>query len=51
MPRSQAEFAAFFTGLDLVDPGVVPILAWRPDRGASQDPRAAAIYAAMGRKP
>ena len=51
VPRSQNEFAAFFTGLDLVDPGVVPILAWRPDGGAPQDPRGAAIYAAMGRKP
>jgi S-adenosyl methyltransferase len=51
VPRSQAEVAAFFTGLDLVDPGVVPVLAWRPDDGAPENPRAARIYAAMGRKP
>ena len=50
-PRSQAEVAAFFTGLDLVDPGVVPVLAWRPDGGPPEDPRAAYIYAAVGRKP
>jgi hypothetical protein len=50
-PRSQAEVAAFFDGLDLVDPGVVPVLAWRPDGGAPENPRAAYIYAALGRKP
>ena len=50
-PRSQAEVAAFFTSLDLVDPGVVPVLAWRPDGGAPEDPHAAYIYAAVGRKP
>jgi hypothetical protein len=51
VPRTQAEVAAFFTGLDLVDPGVVPILTWRPDGGVPADPLAAHSYAAMGRKP
>ena len=51
VPRSAAEVAAFFDGLDLVDPGVVPLLTWRPDDGAPQDPLAARMYAAMGRKP
>jgi hypothetical protein len=51
VPRSQAEVAAFFAGLDLVDPGVVPLLAWRPDDGPPTDPRAVPSYAAMGRKP
>ena len=51
VPRSQAEIAAFFTGLDLVDPGVVPLLAWRPDDGTPEDPRAVPSYVAMGRKP
>jgi hypothetical protein len=50
-PRSQAEVAAFFTGLDLVDPGVVPILTWRPDGDVPGDALAAHSYAAMGRKP
>jgi S-adenosyl methyltransferase len=49
--RTEAEVAAFFTGLDLVDPGVVPILAWHPDGAAPADPRAAYYYGAMGRKP
>jgi len=51
VPRAQAEVAAFFTGLDLVDPGVVPILTWHPDGGVPADPLAAHSYAAMGRKP
>lgn len=49
--RSHAEVAAFFAGLDLMDPGVVPLMAWRPDNGTPEDPRAARLYAAMGRKP
>lgn len=51
VPRSHDEVAAFFTGLGLVDPGVVPILAWRPDDGTPEDPRAVRSYAAIGRKP
>jgi S-adenosyl methyltransferase len=51
VPRSHDELAAFFTGLDLVDPGVVPLLAWRPDDGPADDPRAVPSYVAMGRKP
>jgi hypothetical protein len=34
-----------------VDPGVVPVLAWRPDGEPPADPRAAYNYAAVGRKP
>ncbi|MFI0832832.1 SAM-dependent methyltransferase [Streptomyces sp. NPDC021140] len=29
--RSPQEIAAFFTGLDLVEPGVVSTASWRPD--------------------
>jgi hypothetical protein len=49
--RSQAEVAGFFSGLELVDPGVVPMQAWRPDGGAPAQPRGPSSYAAMGRKP
>jgi hypothetical protein len=49
--RSRAEVAAFFDGLDLVDPGVVPVLAWRPEGAPADDPRAAYYYGAVGRKP
>jgi hypothetical protein len=49
-PRTQTEVAAFFAGLELVDPGIVPLLAWRPDGAAPADPRAVYYYGAMGRK-
>ena len=29
--RSHAEVARFFDGLDLVEPGLVPVQHWRPD--------------------
>jgi hypothetical protein len=51
VPRSQAEVAAFFGGLHLVDPGVVPMQAWRPDGGALTGPHGPTSYAAMARKP
>jgi hypothetical protein len=43
--------AAFFDGLCLVDPGVVPMQVWRSDDGALADPHGPTSYAAMGRKP
>lgn len=49
-PRSKAEVADFFEGLELVEPGVVPALSWRPDE-PSEDPLSAYLYAAVGRKP
>jgi hypothetical protein len=51
VPRTQGEIAAFFSGLDLVEPGVVPLLAWRPDDGEPADPHAASAYAGMAAKP
>ena len=50
VPRTQAEVAAFFSGLDLVDPGVVAMQAWRPDGGAPAAPDGPTSYAAVGRK-
>ena len=49
--RSHAEVGAFLAGLDLVDPGVVPMQAWHPDGGAVTDQRGPTSYAAMARKP
>jgi hypothetical protein len=40
--RSRAQVTGFFDGLELVDPGVVPIQQWRPDT-----PEEAAAVAAM----
>jgi hypothetical protein len=52
--RTRAEVAAFFDGLDLVDPGVVPLHEWHPDAGTPTGPFAEragrSAYAAVGRK-
>ena len=51
--RSYDEVARFFEGLELVDPGLVPIDQWRPeDLPEPPDPaRPAWHYGAIGRKP
>jgi len=47
-PRTRAEFAAFFDGLEFADPGLVPLPDWRAlARPAGRIP----AYAALGRKP
>jgi S-adenosyl methyltransferase len=51
VPRSQTEVAAFFGGLDLIEPGVVPVQAWRPDAGAPTGPHGSGFLSAVGRKP
>ena len=45
--RSGTEIAEFFTGLDVVPPGVVPLAEWRPD----SDDAYISAYAGVGRKP
>jgi hypothetical protein len=53
--RSHAEVSRFFTGLELVDPGVVTVDAWHPDEPADEPARADAdpipFYCGVGRKP
>ena len=50
VPRSKAEVERFFTGLELVDPGVAPMLAWRSDEPPA-DPESAYYWAGVARKP
>jgi hypothetical protein len=47
--RSPEQFARFFEGLDLVEPGVVPVPQWRPDPAAP--PADIYSYCGVGRKP
>lgn len=49
VPRSKAEVERFFAGLELVEPGVVPVLAWHPDE-APANPDAAWYWSGMARK-
>jgi SAM-dependent methyltransferase len=51
VPRTLAETEAFFAGLELVEPGLVPLAAWRPDPGTGQDPRSVYAYGGVARKP
>ena len=44
--RSEAEFRRFFDGLELVEPGVVPVSAWR-----NEVDFVVPMWAAVGRKP
>jgi hypothetical protein len=50
VPRGRAEVGEFFTGLDLVGPGLTPVLSWRPEE-PPVDPRVAYYWAGIARKP
>lgn len=49
-PRSHEQVSRYFDGLELLEPGVVPIQQWRPD--SDQDAAArAGMWGGAGRKP
>ncbi|MFD7721036.1 SAM-dependent methyltransferase [Streptomyces sp. NPDC059814] len=53
-PRNRAQFAAFFEGLEIVEPGIVAAEAWHPELGEpvpGQEDIISAGYVAVGRKP
>ena len=48
--RTHDEVSRFFAGLDLVEPGVMPLPRWRPD--SEDEARAPTMaWAGVGRKP
>ncbi|MCO1655673.1 SAM-dependent methyltransferase [Pseudonocardia sp. S2-4] len=49
--RSVEELRGWFDGLDLVEPGLVPITLWRPDPAEVGRPEAIEAYGAVARKP
>jgi len=50
-PRSHSEVMAFFDGLEIIDPGLVPVPRWRPDpRQAGDPPGRIAAYGGVGRR-
>ena len=51
LPRPKAEVARFFEGLEMLEPGLVPVPAWRPDADDGVDPRSVYYWAGVGRKP
>jgi hypothetical protein len=48
-PRSYSAIERFFDGLDIIEPGVVDVNAWRSD-GALLGPERTLIYAGVARK-
>ncbi len=50
VPRSRQQVARFFTGLDLVEPGLVRIQQWRPDPDADLT-GPAQMWGGIGRRP
>ena len=50
-PRSGAQITRFFEGLEIVDPGVVPLGHWHPGPSRPVGASALPTYCALGRKP
>ena len=50
VPRTRADVERFFEGWELVDPGVVPVMTWRPDGELSGDPNSAYYWSGLARK-
>ncbi|MGX2992771.1 SAM-dependent methyltransferase [Streptomyces sp. JNUCC 64] len=48
--RSPEEITAYFDGLELLGPGIVPVTRWHPDPDRDEDPEIDA-YGGVGRKP
>ncbi|MFN0284106.1 MAG: SAM-dependent methyltransferase [Kineosporiaceae bacterium] len=52
VPRDREQTRRFFAGTQLIEPGVVPILGWRPDEGSEGvDVNSVFGWAGVGRKP
>jgi len=50
IPRIRADVERFFGDWELLEPGVVPVMAWRPDEPPA-DPNGAFYWAGVARKP
>lgn len=51
VPRARADVQRFFGDWELIEPGVVPVMAWHPDGTPPADPNAAYYWAGIARKP
>ena len=49
--RTREQVAAFFTGLDLVEPGLVQVHQWRPDPGDFAPEGVVSAHGGVARKP
>jgi hypothetical protein len=48
--RDRAQVASWFTGLDLVDPGIVEVQEWRPSAADQRFPDGMPLLGAVARK-
>jgi hypothetical protein len=48
--RTEAQIAGFFAGLEMVEPGLVPIPRWRPENDDDTATQRMVGYAGVGRK-
>ncbi len=48
-PRSREQVARFLAGMDMVEPGLVPVEEWRPEPG-TDNTRKSRVWGAVGRK-
>lgn len=51
VPRVRADVQQFFGDWELIEPGLVPVMAWQPDGPPPADPNAAYYWAGVARKP
>ncbi|MGI5156337.1 SAM-dependent methyltransferase [Microbispora sp. CA-102843] len=50
-PRSPEQIEGYFTGLDLLDPGIVSVSRWRSEDNPWGEPREVACFGGVARKP
>ena len=50
-PRSRAEIRTFFGGLEMVQPGLVPVQRWQPDDPGAVDPGKIWLVGGVGKCP
>ncbi|MFC6881599.1 MULTISPECIES: SAM-dependent methyltransferase [Actinomadura] len=49
--RAPEQIGRYFEGLELLEPGLVPVSRWRPEHGPFGDPPAVTTFGAVARKP
>ena len=50
VPRTRSQFAAFFDGIELLEPGIVQVPYWHPDEELSPEAASVWSYGGVGRK-
>ncbi|GAA0794511.1 SAM-dependent methyltransferase [Spirilliplanes yamanashiensis] len=51
VPRTKDQVARLFGDWEMLDPGLVPVMAWRPDGEPPANPESAYYWAGVARKP